>query len=388
MRIVWLAPIPLIDNTDTHPAPWVISLAQALIGNNNDLTIINYNSKIDKDILEIEYNKIKIIYIKTPNLKLDFITLYKNRIHKVKSYLQLIIGEFDILHIHGTEHQYEAMSKGLNIPKVISIQGIMSEYIKFVPKKNYKRYLEWKLSAIYESKFLTQNHNYSCRTHWDSNYIKNKNQKAKIYMIWEMIREDFFSDYFSLKKDNILFVGGINPLKGLNELLAAYNSSIQNLGLNLIILGNCSLEDIKDIIFKKKLKNIDLNNIDCRGMQKTEGMINAYKDSYCLIHPTFIDNSPNSICEAQIAGLPVIATDVGGVSSLIKHKESGFLIGRKSIDIENAISELYINDSLRNHISTTSRIIARRRHNKETITMKTIDMYDDVIKNYKETFKN
>jgi len=382
MKILWLAPIPLIDASDTHPAPWIITLANALTEQGNTLTIVNNNSNIKEDIFETQYQNIRLVYIKTPKLKLDFLTLYKLKVNIVKKYLESIVDDYDLLHIHGTEHQYEAMSEGLHIPKVVSIQGIMYEYVKYVPIKRYKQFLEWHLSAYYESKYIVKNHNYSCRTEWDSNYIKSKVSNPKIFMIWEMIREEFFIDNFSLEKKNILFVGGNNPLKGLKELLSAYNDSLQDLGLKLIILGKCSIKDIKVIILSQDLQNIDLQNIDCRGMQNAKGMIEAYKESYCLVHPTYIDNSPNSVCEAQISGLPVIATDVGGVSSLIDDGHTGLLIGLDSKDIEHAVKLLINDDILRNNISTNSREIARKRHNPSRILKETISTYETIIKEF------
>lgn len=379
MNILWLAPISVIEFTESHPAPWVMTLAKSLKNAGHSLTIVNYSSNIKENKKEIQFNEIKIVYLKTPKLKIDFLTLYKLRIQIVRKYLKQIVKQYDILHIHGSEHQYEAMSDGLDTPKLISIQGIMNEYKQYVPKKRYKQFLEWNLSAYYERKYLVKNDNYSCRTHWDSGYIKQHNPKANIYMIWEMIREEFFANNFSLKKENILFVGGKNELKGLKELLFAYNNSLQNFGLKLIVLGNCTKDDIKKLIVENNLNNIKLGNIDCRGMQDSIGMVKAYKDSYCLVHPTYIDNSPNSVCEAQLSGLPVIATDVGGVASLISDEETGLLIGRKSSDIEVAVKKLFNNDVLRNIISVNSRKIARQRHNPNKILQQTIDMYTTII---------
>jgi len=384
MNILWLAPVALIDNRNTQPATWVMTLAKALAINNVNLTIVNYNSKIKKDVVEIEYENIKIVYIKTPKLKLDFITFFQLRIYKVKKYIQKIAYDFDILHIHGTEHQYEAMSIGLKIPKVISIQGVMHKYVKFIPASRYKQFLEWRLSAFYETKYFKKNYCYSCRTHWDSAIIRSSNPQAKIYMIWEMIREEFFYDHFSSKKENILFVGGKNPVKGLKELLFAYDNSLQSHGLKLIVLGVCSIKDVQSIINEEGLKSIDIKNIDCRGMQDARGMIKAYEESYCLVHPTYIDNSPNSVCEAQLAGLPVIATDVGGVSSLIENLQTGLLIENKPKAIEIAVKKLYDDDLLREYISKESRWVARKRHNPKIILSKTISMYKELINEKKK----
>lgn len=380
MKILWLAPIPFIDDSSSHPAPWIITLAKALVKSGIDLTILNYNSNIEDEIIKKEFENIHLIYVKTPKLKIDLLTFYQLRINIMKKYLHTIINDYDLLHIHGSEHQYEVMASDLNIPKLISIQGILNEVIKVVPMiSNLKKYIEWKMSSLYEKRYLPHYKYFSCRTHWDTNYIKSINPDAKIYNIWEMIREDFFEDHFSNEKINILFVGGKNPIKGLVELLHAYDNSLQGKGLKLIILGNCKEGDVNVIIERYNLSNIDINNIDCRGLQNVKGIIKAYEESFCLVHPTYIDNSPNSVCEAQLSGLPVIATDVGGVASLIENEETGLLIGRESKEIAFAVDKLLNDDGLIKHISEKSRQIARYRHKPDLILEQTINMYNDIV---------
>ena len=380
MKILWLAPFPNISKS-SHPAPWIVTLAKALVKHGIELTILNYSSKIEDEIVKKEFEGIHLIYVKVPKTKIDLLTLYKIRINTMKKYLNSIVDSYDLLHIHGSEHQYEVMAYELKIPILISTQGIITEVVKKTRMfPDWKIFLIWKLSSIYEKKYLPQYKYFSCRTHWDTNYIKSMNPNAKIYNIWEMIREDFFEDHFSNEKKNILFVGGKNPIKGLIELLHAYDKSLQDKGLRLIILGNCELNDVSEIISKYHLVNIDVENIDCRGVQNVKGMIKAYDESFCLVHPTYIDNSPNSVCEAQLSGLPVIATDVGGVASLIEDEETGLLIGRNSKEIEHAVVKLLDNNKLRNNISMNSRQVARERHNASFILNKTINLYDDMLK--------
>ncbi|MDM5264390.1 glycosyltransferase family 4 protein [Sulfurovum sp. XTW-4] len=380
MKVLWLAPIPLIDDKDSHPAPWIITLAKELVDHGIDLTILNYSSLLESEILKKEYQGIHLIYIKSPKLKLDILTLYQLRIKKMRNYLRSIVHDYDLLHIHGTEHQYEVMALKLDIPKLISIQGIMNEVIKVIPMiSNVKIYIEWKISSFYEKIYLPKYTYFSCRTHWDSGYIQSINSQAKIYNIWEMIRFDFFDDHFSDEKKNILFVGGKSPIKGLDKLLQAFNSSLQEKGLKLIVLGNCKSTDIENMIEKHGLMHIDINNIDCRGLQNVEGMIEAYEESFCLVHPTYIDNSPNSVCEAQLSGLPVIATDVGGVASLIEDRKTGLLIGQNEKEIELAVNTLLQDDDLTKKLSEQSRKIARHRHNPREILDDTVKMYNTII---------
>ena len=111
-----------------------------------------------------------------------------------------------------------------------------------------------------------------------------------------------------------------------HSINSIYVDWIEDKGFKLIILGTCNYDDINSIISNNDLTEIDTKNIDCRGMQDASSMIDVYRDSFCLVHPTYIDNSPNSVCEAQLSGLPVIATDVGGVSEVVVDGKSGFLV--------------------------------------------------------------
>jgi len=356
-----------------------MTLAESLVQNNVNLTILTYSNKLQTDSLAYKYKNINLIYIKTPKLKLDFLTLYQLRIHIVRKYLKSIVQNFDLVHIHGTEHQYEAMLYGLHNKVVISIQGIISECIKILPANTLKVYLEWKLASYYELKYINKYNNFSCRTHWDSSFVKSKNSHANVYMIWEMIRDMFFNDNYNPSSKNILFVGGKNPIKGLPELLFAFNDSLQTKGFKLIILGNCNYDDINSIISNNNLTEIDTKNIDCRGMQDASSMIDVYRDSFCLVHPTYIDNSPNSVCEAQLSGLPVIAKDVGGVSSLIENNITGILINRTSDAIAESVQRLFNDKVLYENISLESKVIARTRHNPDMIIGETINMYKNIV---------
>lgn len=381
MKVLWLAPIPLINDSDSHPAPWVMTLAKQLIASGIDLTILNYSPLVDQEIVEKDFQGIHLIYVKTPKLKLDVLTLYQVRIKKMRRFLASIIHEYDLLHIHGTEHQYEAMALKFALPKVISIQGIITEYIKILPKsENIKIFIEWQIASMYERLYLPHYKAFSCRTHWDMDYVKKTSPHAKIYTIWEMIRPHFFQDRFGSDSKKILFMGGKNPIKGLRELLQAFERSLQSKGLKLIILGNCKPEHVEKIIEKYKLFQIDMDNIECRGMQDAEGMLKAYDESFCLVHPTYIDNSPNSVCEAQLAGLPVIATDVGGVSSLIEDRKTGLLIELDVSEIEKAVENLISHTDLWQDISVRSREVARARHNPSEILRQTLAMYEEMVK--------
>ena len=44
-----------------------------------------------------------------------------------------------------------------------------------------------------------------------------------------------------------------------------------------------------------------------------------------FISPSTIENSPNSVGEAMLLGVPIVSSNVGGVADLLKDKEEGYL---------------------------------------------------------------
>jgi len=62
----------------------------------------------------------------------------------------------------------------------------------------------------------------------------------------------------------------------------------------------------------------DLNNLMFTGNISDMVLARMYKSCIAMIHLTFVDACPNSVVEAQVAGLPVIHTDQGGTKEIVK----------------------------------------------------------------------
>ena len=61
------------------------------------------------------------------------------------------------------------------------------------------------------------------------------------------------------------------------------------------------------------------------GKKDESQMCQYYQQANVFVMPSVIENSPNSLCEALMTGVPVVAANVGGISSIIRHGKEGFL---------------------------------------------------------------
>ncbi len=379
-RILWIAPYP--NSSDDHGAPWILALAKAL-STSVQLSILTVNPGQEEEETVEPVGDYHVIRLRSNSKKFDLLTFHQFKIHKIRNWVKARISEFDLIHVHGLEHQYERALVGLNIPVVISIQGILTLTYPNVPDTYRTLRWQWKLNSLFERKSVTQFTNFICRTHWDRKFINSLNSKATIHQAWEMIRREFFIHDLpsSQRGRNILFMGGDHPIKGLPEALRAFNKLvIKNPSLTMSIAGSVAMESVISVIEGEKLNNIDVNHqIVILGRLDAQELVEQMITSLCLLHPTYVDNSPNSVCEAQVLGLPVVASDVGGVSSLIEHERTGLLCDLTTDSISQQIEELIHNPKLIAEISTSSRKMARERHDPYQIESRYLELYKELM---------
>ncbi len=382
MKILWLAPFPYSSRT-THPAPWISSLATEIVQLEDvEITILNYSPHCKQEVEYFEYApKINLVFVKSPGLLTDLFTLGSLRINRLKKQIKNC-GPFNVIHIHGSEHQFEYCVSKKDKHVVMSIQGILSEYFKFLkPAGSIKKYISWFVYSKLEMIGLKRLNNFSCRTTWDKSIVQDANPDARFFNIWEVIRAEFTSNNKASKGRNIYFTGGSNPLKGLNTAINAFTAFKKCIksDVQLVVVGNVKEAEREKI--QKDVADAGIYySIIFTGVIGAAEIIEIQKNSFCHLHPSLIDNSPNSICESQLMGLPVIATPTGGVTSLVENGVTGFLA--TDVDqITESLVNLYTDNNLWNQISRQSCIVAGERHNRKTIVDDTMRMYNHLINN-------
>ncbi|RYF62733.1 MAG: glycosyltransferase, partial [Cytophagaceae bacterium] len=362
MNVLWLAAAPHPSKTG-HPVPWMTALAANLVAQEGlSITIVSYNHQIDQDE-EQTRDGVRYIYLKVPDDKWDLLTGYKRRIKRVRDYLRSHVssgklGTFDLLHIHGTEQQYPAMAVALKLPKVVSAQGFVTEYYRYLPNRPDYRHVSWAVASYYEKRYARSVHHYIGRTHWDKAVVHKLNPKAVIHHNWELMRPVFYQPIAppsDQPPNAMLFIGGLHDIKGIREALRALSILREQWSIRLIITGFGSYDALLELINDLGLTNIPDDAVEHRGMLTGEQLWATYADAFCLLHPSYIDNSPNSVCEAQLAGLPVVASDVGGVSSLVEHGQTGMLTSLEPANIAVAVGQLWEDTSLRQLLAKQAR---------------------------------
>ena len=99
------------------------------------------------------------------------------------------------------------------------------------------------------------------------------------------------------------------------------------------------------------------------------------------VHTAIIDNSPNSLCEAQYIGCPVLSTFVGGIPQLVEDGKTGlFYPYNEPYTLAFKLMNIFQNVKLLSYLSKNEILVSHNRHNDESIFLQLFNIYKDILK--------
>jgi glycosyltransferase involved in cell wall biosynthesis len=111
-------------------------------------------------------------------------------------------------------------------------------------------------------------------------------------------------------------------------------------------------------------------------------MINEYQKAHVFICSSSIENSPNSLGEAQLIGVPCISSYVGGVADMIDESKTGLMYRFEEFEmLSDNIRKIFSDDSLALYLSENGINEATKRHNQQTNLYQTISIYNAIRDN-------
>ena len=125
----------------------------------------------------------------------------------------------------------------------------------------------------------------------------------------------------------ILFVGRIEPLKGLERLIRAM-TNLQNIrGLRLVIIGGDehSQHEIEQLCKLSRDLHIQ-DSVTFLGLIKHERLPYFYSAADACVLPSYYESFGLVALESLACGTPVVANDVGNLKSIIRQGETGYVV--------------------------------------------------------------
>lgn len=317
----------------------------------------------------------------------------------------------DLVHIWGTEYPHTTAmllackNKGILDKAVINIQGLVSacsrHYLSGIPDE-YKTWKDDKGSSMEKEMILFKErgnceiesikmaHHVIGRTDWDRACVESINPKVKYHFCNEILRDIFYKyagkwHYEDCQKYTIFVSQASYPIKGFHYLLEALPYVITKFPDTYVYVAGTNILEIKSsyaYYIEKLMKKFDLvGRISFLGNLNEEKMIEQYLKTNVFVLPSSIENSPNSLKEAKLIGVPSVVSFVGGTYSGINvGSESFFYPYNEPAVLAHYICEILKNkNSICTKFSKSSVTNILKHHNVKTCIDRNMEIYREIM---------
>lgn len=409
MKVLWFevrTPSKYVG-TDNLIAGWQDSLEEIVKKHDIDLYVVFEGNRNDKHkIIE------NVTYIPIPTKDIPVWHWFENKISwdynakKVSEYSLYIINQIrpDVIHIFGMEWSWAHIVEKTTIPCVVHIMGSIVPYYNAIYPPSYNSNLFYKhlfpnIKKIFDfwctikknKSWLSHEKrkwkvvsNYMGRTAWDHALVDVLHPGAHYFHVNEAIRSAFVKTNKMWQQPQcshirLVSVGCSSFWKGPDMMLkTAHILKEAGVDFDWFVIGKIS-STLKNVIEKKEKLLFVENNVNILGYLGPESIIDYLCNCTLYVHTAYIENSPNSICEAQLLGVPIVSTNVGGISTLLGN--DGVLVpANDPWQMANAIIKLSNDKDRMAMFSKNGLAKAKERHNPDKIVGQLINCYKSVIK--------
>lgn len=422
MKIMWIVNIIF-----PYPAS-KIGMEKSVFGGwlNSLFKKIKESNEISEIAVATIYNGEEVLKFKDDNVIYYLLPSKQNLKYdkNLEKYWKDIYNEFspDLVHIHGTEYPFAlGLLKAVdNIKSVVSIQGLTSvcgdkniynagisigDMLKNVTLRDilkrdflFLQYKKFQKRGNYEKKILSKANYIIGRTDWDRSHAYEITKSNNYFFCNESLRESFFNVTWDLEKvsRHTIFVSQATyPIKGFHKIIEATNL-LKPLypDLKVYVAGEDIIKS-KNNDFKSKMKlsgygmylkrlikkyNLQ-DNICFLGLLTEQEMCDRLMKSHVFVQASSIENSPNSLGEAMLVGMPCVASYVGGTANLLLDKKEGYLYPFNDYTMmAEYIKNIFENDDLAKELGTNAHIHASKTHDIETNYKKMLEIYNNIVK--------
>ena len=319
----------------------------------------------------------------------------------------------DVVHIHGTEFTwglaYVNACGAENV--VVSIQGMKSAYYYYYyygltkceiynnltihdilrgtiiqEQKSFKK------SGLYEIELLKKVYHIIGRTSWDRGRTWAINPDAQYHFCNETLRKEFYDgsswNFENCKKHSIFLSQGNYPIKGLHQLLEAMPIILRHYPDATIRIAGKDISTYSGFsgwirysgygrLINRMIKRKNLvGKVMFTGTLNAEQMKQEYLKCNVFVSPSTIENSPNSLGEAQILGTPCVVSYVGGVMDMMKGNEENMYRFEEVGMLAEKVCRVFENEG--NQVDI--RAGASRRHNPQNNVEQLVRIYNSIIR--------
>jgi len=348
----------------------------------------------------------------------------------------------DIIHVFGTEYGHTlAVAKVVNrleggmdkqepvsekpgdkgntvkapyIPKLlVGLQGIIyrcgEEYTCDLPEevvlsRTFRDIIKKDNISEQQAKFLERGemekealrlvHHVTGRTEFDRESVLKINPNLQYHFMNETLRSPFYEGTWDVTDCDVhtIFVSQADyPLKGFHILLEAMPAILERFPDAEIVVAGPDITAYRTLKQKIKIGGYGRylrtviraykleDKVFFTGRLTAEEMKEQYLCCHTYVCPSSIENSPNSMGEAMLLGVPVVASRAGGIPSMIEEDEEGRLFEAcNSEGLADDIIHIWNDDVYATKIGAYASNRAHLTHDADANFLRLMEVYNEL----------
>lgn len=174
----------------------------------------------------------------------------------------------------------------------------------------------------------------------------------------------------------LVSVGSLKPIKGIDVLLDAFAPLAQREPrARLMIVGDGP--DRAGLQARARELDVDAR-VAFLGLRDDVHALLRVADG--LVLPSRTEALPTVVLEAMATGLPVVATDVGGVPEMVEPEKSGLLVApENAAQLSAAMQRVLGDENLRRKLGDRGRAIVQERFRIETMCEQRMSYFEELL---------
>lgn len=233
------------------------------------------------------------------------------------------------------------------------------------------------------------------RTDWDRECVKKINADARYYFCNETLRGEFYSGEWSFEgcEKHSIFVGSCDyPVKGFHRLLSVLPELLKKYpDIKVYVTGDSPFEakgfdgfkhrTYYQVYLKKLIKRGGLaDKVIFTGGLSAENMKKRLLSSNLFLLCSSIENSPNTLGEAMILGVPCVASNVGGVTTMAEDGKDALIYPfDDNAKMKVCIEKIFDDAEVAKSLSDNAKKHAKKTHSQETNRSRLLEIYGEIL---------
>lgn len=389
MKVAWVTEYPtsnfldrekLKHAKDATSISWVTLQAPLVAARQIELHVVTISKYVAADD-EFVDGGVHFHVLKIPNVPRVLLGYQLDRLRIVRCLRRI---KPDVVHGFGTEASFGYAAASSGYPSVVMIQGIIKRIAGAGGILDLLRRPALCASLAFERVTVRRCRHFVCETLFAAEFVREYNPEAVVHLIRTPISDAWFGVARQVEADGlseVLFVGRASAAKGIEVLLEAFPIVLREFPRAFLhIVGACDPRYLCDTLGPAIRRRGIEEHVRFHGYQPAAFIAERLSRAAVLALPTIMDTAPNVLAEARAAGVPVVASAVGGIPELITDGVDGLLVpARSSEALADAIRGLLRDRSAARRMAERGRRRVFEEHQAAVQVSKLIEVYREIV---------